>query len=697
MFKRINHKLLFILALTMALLLGISSIAMAAVWTVPEDAAPGTVVTIYGSNNDGLPGYVAGQLVNVAVAGPHDPAYDMESELSSCNAPVIVGENGSWSCTVKLWDDPEWAVGTYTYIATSVDANEIPIEESGTFTDGNAEFSGTVTDTDGNPISGATISCTAGCNEATSTTTDSNGDYPPSGHFKPSFEGSDTATLTLTASKTGYTPIDFSINVTHGNAYTHNFKLTAISSCSPPSVTTQPSTQTVTYGIASVDFISAASGSPTPTVQWQVSIDGGVTFTNIGGATNTTLTISSPTVAMSGYQYQAVFSNYCGGTQTATSNAATLTVNKATPTIIEWPSASVITYGQALSDSTLTGGSASVSGSFAFTDDTIKPDAGTYSASVTFIPDDTANYKTVIGNVDVTVNQKLLTATITVDAKYYDGDKDASISGCTLSGVVDDEDVTCDFLSATATFAEKDAGTWAASASGLNLSGTATLSNYSFYGTGSGTGTINQRVLTATITVADKYFDYTTGATITGCTMNNVVYGETVGCDYSGATANFNNALAGNGKPVTATGLAMTGDKAVLANYSFDHTGSGTGNILHWRIDGFYQPVDMGEGIFNTVKGGSTVPLKFKIFAGDREITDIGVVHFTATAIVCPSGTYIEDPITVLATGGTSIRYDSVAGQFIFNWQTPKKPGACYSITLTTDDGSQIEAYFKLK
>jgi hypothetical protein len=57
----------------------------------------------------------------------------------------------------------------------------------------------------------------------------------------------------------------------------------------------------------------------------------------------------------------------------------------------------------------------------------------------------------------------------------------------------------------------------------------------------------------------------------------------------------------------------------------------------------------------------------------------------------------VEDTVEVLATGGTSLRYDSTSGQFIFNWQTPKLPGKCYSVTLTTQDDSSITALFKLK
>jgi hypothetical protein len=50
-----------------------------------------------------------------------------------------------------------------------------------------------------------------------------------------------------------------------------------------------------------------------------------------------------------------------------------------------------------------------------------------------------------------------------------------------------------------------------------------------------------------------------------------------------------------------------------------------------------------------------------------------------------------------VSTGGTSLRYDSTAGQFIQNWQTPKKPGTCYTTTMTTQDGSTISANFILK
>jgi hypothetical protein len=35
-------------------------------------------------------------------------------------------------------------------------------------------------------------------------------------------------------------------------------------------------------------------------------------------------------------------------------------------------------------------------------------------------------------------------------------------------------------------------------------------------------------------------------------------------------------------------------------------------------LKGFYAPVDMGNSVVNTAKGGSTVPLKFEVFATPR-------------------------------------------------------------------------------
>lgn len=86
-----------------------------------------------------------------------------------------------------------------------------------------------------------------------------------------------------------------------------------------PAVTLNPLSQTVNGG--NVTFTAAASGSPAPTVQWQVSTNSGMSFSDIPGATSASLTFATDP-SQNGNQYRAVFTNSCGS---ATTTAATLT------------------------------------------------------------------------------------------------------------------------------------------------------------------------------------------------------------------------------------------------------------------------------------------------------------------------------------------------------------------------------------
>jgi len=122
--------------------------------------------------------------------------------------------------------------------------------------------------------------------------------------------------------------------------------------------------------------------------------------------------------------------------------------------------------------------------------------------------------------------------------------------------------------------------------------------------------------------------------------------------------------------------------------------------VLSWTTAGFYQPVDMSTStaiVWNTVKGGSTVPLKFELFAGSTELTDPANVKSLQSQKVSCSSTGTEDAIETVATGGTSLRYDLTGGQFVYNWKTPTGAGICYKVTVTAQDDSPISAYFKMK
>ena len=95
-------------------------------------------------------------------------------------------------------------------------------------------------------------------------------------------------------------------------------------------------------------------------------------------------------------------------------------------------SASEITYGQTLADSKLTvngtmkdpNTSATVDGTFTWTDGTIKPDAGSYDAEWTFTPaEGYEEYATATGTVTIKVKPAKLTVSVKASSMYYTGEE----------------------------------------------------------------------------------------------------------------------------------------------------------------------------------------------------------------------------------------------------------------------------------
>ena len=97
-----------------------------------------------------------------------------------------------------------------------------------------------------------------------------------------------------------------------------------------PAFTTQPTGQTVNAG-GNASFTVAASGIPAPAYQWQVSTNGGTTWTNLAdaapysGTATATLTITGATAALNNCQYKCLAMN---SAQSVASNIATLTVTQ---------------------------------------------------------------------------------------------------------------------------------------------------------------------------------------------------------------------------------------------------------------------------------------------------------------------------------------------------------------------------------
>ncbi|MGP1665700.1 MAG: immunoglobulin domain-containing protein [Rhodanobacter sp.] len=95
-----------------------------------------------------------------------------------------------------------------------------------------------------------------------------------------------------------------------------------------PIFTTHPSDQSVFVG-GNTGFSVTAMGNPAPTLQWQVSTNGGSAWTNVSnggvyfGTTTTTLTITVASLEMDGHRYRVLATNSEGS---VTSDPAALTV-----------------------------------------------------------------------------------------------------------------------------------------------------------------------------------------------------------------------------------------------------------------------------------------------------------------------------------------------------------------------------------
>ena len=170
----------------------------------------------------------------------------------------------------------------------------------------------------------------------------------------------------------------------------------------------------VAFTVLTVTLTSSANpssygGSVIFTATFSTSgLTGPVTFfdsgTQIGAGTitGTTATYKTSSLAVGAHSITASWP----GTSTyapITSSPVLQTVQN-TPAVYSWPFASNIASGQTLASSQLIGGSAAVSGTFAWTAPGTIPPVGASTESMTFTPSDTTDYSSSTGSVAVTVD-----------------------------------------------------------------------------------------------------------------------------------------------------------------------------------------------------------------------------------------------------------------------------------------------------
>ncbi|RYY66902.1 MAG: hypothetical protein EOO12_02805, partial [Chitinophagaceae bacterium] len=187
----------------------------------------------------------------------------------------------------------------------------------------------TVTGTDGNGCKNtATVTVTVNANPTISVTTAS-----------PTACNGQATTLTATGASTYTWSPAAGLSATSGASVSANPSSATTYTATGSNANGCSNTATVNVGVGSsisitrnlpsdtvgcqqspISLVTSATGTPAPTVQWQVSSDGGVTWSNINGATNPIYSFNA-SPSQDGKRYRALYTNSCS--QVA-SNAVTL-------------------------------------------------------------------------------------------------------------------------------------------------------------------------------------------------------------------------------------------------------------------------------------------------------------------------------------------------------------------------------------
>jgi hypothetical protein len=255
-------------------------------------------------------------------------------------------------------------------------------------------------------------------------------------------------------------------------------------------------------------------------------------------------------------------------------------VNQIKPTPDGEITAAEITYGDALSKSTISGKmkdpdtGKSVNGTFAWTDGTINPNVGDYEADWTFTPAaGYEEYATATGTVTIKVNKATPTfnAPTAQENLTYTGQEQALITaGSVTSGGTMQYSLTENGTYSPDTPTGTDAGAYTV---WYRVIGDA---NHNDTAPASVAVRIGQKPLTITgVTAASKPYDGTTNAGISSVTFDGVNLNR--GTDYT-VTASFDDASAGNVKNVTATVTLM---EQTAKNYALEQSSvTTTGSII---------------------------------------------------------------------------------------------------------------------
>jgi alpha-L-arabinofuranosidase len=261
--------------------------------------------------------------------------------------------------------------------------------------------------------------------------------------------------------------------------------------------------------------------------------------------------------------------------------------------------------------------------------------AGSYPITGSGLTANNGNYQfaQATGNATaLTINAANLSVTnLLAPDKIYDGTTNAPLdaSNAGLAGILNGDSVTLVSSNAVGHFADKTVGTnKPVTVNSLSLAGDE-ATNYAVLQPTNVTGNITSAGLTVGgVNAANKYYDGTTVATLSGTTvLLGVITGDDVSLITSNAIASFADSNVGTNIPVTVTGYAVTGADA--------------GNYV------LAQPVGLAANII-------TPPPVFtgiSIVSGNAQITFSGPVGANYTLLSSPDLSVPVSQWTVAATG----------------------------------------------
>jgi filamentous hemagglutinin family protein len=328
-------------------------------------------------------------------------------------------------------------------------------------------------------------------------------------------------------------------------------------------VSTQSATGTITPAPLTIAAISdnrtyngTTSSSGTPTVAGTVYGSDTVSSLSQAYASKNALGTGGSTLNVSGH---SISDGNGGSNYAVTTQSATGTITPA-PLTITAVSDSRVYNGTTSSSSTPT-----VAGTLYGTDsingptqayaskDVLGPGGSTLNVSGYTIIDGNggANYAVSTQTATGTITPAPLTLTAGSTAaanRTYNGTSDASVGGGTLSGVIGSDNV---WLQQYGSFPDKNVGT-GRTVSYISLLAGTEAGNYTL---SNGSGSTSANIIAANLTVsgstaADKTYDATTAAKVSGGSLQGIIPGDSVSLQQAGSFADKN---VGSGKTVTVT------------------------------------------------------------------------------------------------------------------------------------------------